>query len=113
MSTATQPDDTLDAFSSQPEVMGVPVLPPETWPVSALHDYVVDAFQRSVIFLDVLRQRGNAQEEIAPMATVLRYEYEIIMRGPAPPRPINYYLARIMPQHHLSCLESPVQRGEK
>lgn len=64
-----------------------------------VYDFFVDAFQRSVIFLDVLRQRGNAQEAISarPMATVLRYEYEIIQRGPSLPRPINYYLARIVP----------------
>ena len=62
-------------------------------------DYMVDAFQRSVLFLDLLRQRGNEQAEITarPMATVLRFDHEVLMSGDALPRPINYALLRIMP----------------
>ncbi len=100
MSTQTERHDAFVTVSRQPT--GVPAFPSPglaAWPVTAWQEYFVDSFQRSVIFLDVLRQRGNAQEEISsrPMATVLRYEYEIIMEGPALPRPINYYLARILP----------------
>ncbi len=70
-----------------------------TWRAAALQEYLVDAFQRTVMFLDVLRQRGNVEEAIAsrPMATVLRYDHEMIMNGPSLARPINYYLARIVP----------------
>ena len=44
--------------------------------VTAWPEYMVDALQRSVLFLDLLRQRGNEQIEITsrPMATVLRFE---------------------------------------
>jgi Protein of unknown function (DUF3141) len=64
------------------------------WP-----EYVVDALQRSILFLDLLRQRGNEEIEITsrPMATVLSFGYEVIMDGRSLPRPINYMLLRIVP----------------
>ena len=68
-------------------------------PMTALPEYMVDALQRSVLFLDLLRQRGNEEIEITsrPMATVLRFEYEELMSGRSLPRPINYSLLRILP----------------
>lgn len=67
--------------------------------VAALEEYLVDAFQRNVLFLDVLRQRGNEQEAMTsrPMSTVLSFEHDIIMSGRSLPRPINYSLAKIIP----------------
>lgn len=61
--------------------------------------YILDACQRSVLFLDTLRQRGDEQKEITshPMATVLSFEHEILMSGRSLPRPINYSLSRILP----------------
>lgn len=74
------------------------------WPVAGaaggpLGEYLLDSWQRSVLFLDVLRQRGNEQEEITsrPQATVLTFDHEILMSGRALPRPINYSLSRIVP----------------
>jgi hypothetical protein len=68
-------------------------------PVTALPEYMVDALQRSVLFLDLLRQRGNEEIEITsrPMATVLRFDHEELMSGRSLPRPINYSLLRILP----------------
>ena len=65
-----------------------------SWP-----EYMVDAFQRSVLFLELLRQRGNEEIEITsrPMATALRFEHEVLMSGLSLPRPINYTLSRIVP----------------
>ena len=62
-------------------------------------DYVIDAVQRSVLFVDLLRQRGNEQIEITsrPMATVLSFGHEVLMDGRSLPRPINYTLSRIIP----------------
>ncbi len=99
MPTTTPQYATVASGSRPPESVGEVALRSLVWPVTAMSEYLVDALQRSVIFLDVLRQRGNAQEAISrrPMATVLRFEHEIIMRGPSLPRPINYYLARIVP----------------
>jgi len=64
------------------------------WP-----DYLIDAFQRSVLFLELLRQRGNAEIEITsrPTATVLRFGHELVMTGKSLPRPMNYVLLRILP----------------
>jgi hypothetical protein len=61
-----------------------------SWP-----DYMVDGFQRSVLFLDLLRQRGNEEIEFTsrPMATVLRFDHEVLMSGRSLPRPINYALS--------------------
>ena len=60
---------------------------------------MVDAFQRSVLFLELLRRRGNDEIEITsrPMATVLRFDHEVVMSGRSLPRPMNYTLMRILP----------------
>jgi hypothetical protein len=67
--------------------------------MTAWPEYLIDAFQRSVLFLDLLRQRGNQEIEIAsqPMATVLSFGHELLMDGRSLPRPINYTLSRIVP----------------
>ena len=61
--------------------------------------YLQDGWQRSILFADLLRQRGNQQEEITsrPTATVLSFDHEVIASGRALPRPINYSLTRIIP----------------
>ncbi|QTL02542.1 DUF3141 domain-containing protein [Aquabacter sp. L1I39] len=62
-------------------------------------DYLQDSWQRSILFADLMRQRGNQQEEITsrPTATVLSFDHEVIASGHALPRPINYSLTRIIP----------------
>ena len=64
------------------------------WP-----EYMLDAFQRGILFLDLLRQRGDEEIEITsrPMATVLSFGHEVLMDGRSLPRPINYTLSRIVP----------------
>src|SRR5215471_8471882 len=68
-------------------------------PPSALSEYARDFWQRSVLFLDILRERGNAHEEmIAHGATsVLIYDSELVMRGDELPDRVNYSLLRIVP----------------
>ncbi len=72
--------------------------------ITSFPEYLVDAFQRSVLFLDLLRQRGNEEIEITsrPMATVLRFDHEVLMSGWSLPRPINYALSRIVPPPGLA-----------
>jgi hypothetical protein len=67
--------------------------------VARFPEYLIDALQRSVLFLDLLRQRGNEQIEITsrPMATVLSFDHEVLMSGRSLPRPMNYALSRIVP----------------
>lgn len=62
-------------------------------------DYATDYWQRSILFLDILRQRGNQQAEMTsrPINAVLIYDYEIIMRGQSLPRPVNYGLVPALP----------------
>jgi hypothetical protein len=62
-------------------------------------EYMVDAFQRSILFLDLLRQRGNEEIEITsrPLATVLSFRHELVMDGRSLSRPMNYSLSRIVP----------------
>jgi len=67
--------------------------------ITAWPEYFIDALQRSVLFLDLLRQRGNEEIDITsrPMATVLRFSHEELMSGRSLPQPINYSLLRILP----------------
>jgi hypothetical protein len=67
--------------------------------MAAWTDYSGDARQRAVLFLDLLRQRGDVEIEISsrPLATVLSFGHEILLDGRSLPRPINYLLSRIVP----------------
>jgi pimeloyl-ACP methyl ester carboxylesterase len=62
-------------------------------------EYTTDAFQRSVLFWDVMRQRGNQyREHLAETAPhVLDYKAELIVDGRTLERPVNYALVRIVP----------------
>ena len=82
-------------------MMEKPANPGEALPglfASAL-EYLVDTGQRSVLFLDVMRQRGEQYrehlEETVPH--VLNYEVELIADGRNLQRPVNYGLVRIKP----------------
>ena len=71
-------------------------------PINLLPDawsYGVDAFQRGILFLDVMRQRSERYEEHAAKLApnVLKFGTELIMDGRSLPRPVNYVLARITP----------------
>lgn len=61
--------------------------------------YAVDAWQRSVLFLDVMRQRAVQYEEHSSQAAphVLDYQAELICDGRTLARPVNYALVRIVP----------------
>src|SRR5262245_20304578 len=66
---------------------------------AALNEYALDFWQRSILFLDILRQRGNAREEMLARgaSSVLIYDTELVMRGDALPHPVNYSLLRVIP----------------
>ncbi|MCK8784586.1 DUF3141 domain-containing protein [Roseomonas sp. NAR14] len=78
--------------------------PPEAWPSwfglwNDAASYMVDRWQRGVLMLDVLRQRGNQyhawMRQEAP--TVLHFEAEMVLDGRTLPRPVNYSLTRVVP----------------
>jgi uncharacterized protein DUF3141 len=70
---------------------------------AAAAEYWTDAAQRSVLFWDVMRQRGNQYRahmaEAAPH--VLNFKAELIIDGRLLDRPVNYCLARIVPPADL------------
>jgi hypothetical protein len=82
---------------ARPLAKSLPDGPLSLW--SAAVDYAIDATQRTVLFWDVLRQRGNQYlehiEEKAPH--VLSFEHALVMNGRQLPRPVNYGLVRIKP----------------
>jgi pimeloyl-ACP methyl ester carboxylesterase len=61
--------------------------------------YLVDRWQRSVLTLDVLRERGNIYLEHAESGhpPVLVFDHEVIVDGRTLDRPASYALARIVP----------------
>lgn len=75
-----------------------------TNPLIAWTDYVVDGWQRSILYLDLLRKRGDEEIEITarPQANVLSFSYETIFSGADFARPINYSLLRIIPPPGVS-----------
>jgi pimeloyl-ACP methyl ester carboxylesterase len=62
-------------------------------------DYWIDAAQRSILFLDVLRRRGNQYREhlTDSVPHVLDYKVELVVDGRKLERPVNYALVRVVP----------------
>jgi len=93
-----------DAVAAAPEAASAKRA---VWPGMQLalqaFDYWTDTWQRSVLFLDVLRQRGNNFFERAAeqVPNVLRFRFELIMNGRDLPRPVNYGLVWILPPPNI------------
>ena len=68
-------------------------------PFAPAVEYMVDAAQRTTLFWDVMRQRGNQyREHLAQVAPhVLSYAAELVIDGRNLARPVNYALVRIVP----------------
>jgi pimeloyl-ACP methyl ester carboxylesterase len=83
------------------ETYGKPAAQPKTllemWTGAA--DYFIDFAQRSVLFWDTLRQRGNifVEHTMAGLPPVLHFKYETAMDGRELQKPVNYALVRIVP----------------
>jgi pimeloyl-ACP methyl ester carboxylesterase len=62
-------------------------------------EYGLDFAQRSVLFWDTMRQRGNnwITHEAAGKPPVLAYRYEVLSDGRTFERPVNHSLVRIIP----------------
>jgi hypothetical protein len=69
-----------------------------------VQEYWVDAWQRSILALDVLRQRGNTYDERTKRTAphVLGFEFEVVRDGRTLPRPVNYGLLAIVPPERTS-----------
>ena len=68
-------------------------------PFAFAQEYWIDAWQRSVLFLDTLRERGNIYREhkATTAPNVLHFEAELVRDGRTLPHPVNYLLVRIVP----------------
>jgi pimeloyl-ACP methyl ester carboxylesterase len=62
-------------------------------------DYWIDAFQRTILFWDVLRERSNRyfEHKAKVVPNVLHFEAELVESGLDHERPANYGLVRIKP----------------
>ncbi|MFK4508423.1 DUF3141 domain-containing protein [Bradyrhizobium daqingense] len=71
--------------------------------VASAVEYLVDAGQRSVLFLDIMRRRGDQyREHVAQTAPhVLQYAAELILDGRQLAEPVNYALVRIVPPDNV------------
>lgn len=71
--------------------------------IASAIEYMVDAGQRSVLFLDVMRQRGDQyRDHVAQTAPhVLQYAAELIIDGRKLDEPVNYALVRIIPPKNV------------
>ena len=60
-------------------------------------DYQIDLWQRTILFLDTLRQRGNnmLEHERAGLPPLLDFKYETILDARHFETPVNYALLRI------------------
>jgi len=67
--------------------------------LTSAKDYGVDAWQRAVLTLDALRERGDNDlvHEAAGDPPVLVYESDVVLDGRELARPVNYVLLRIKP----------------
>lgn len=63
------------------------------------NEYWADFWQRNILFMDVMRQRGNDMVMMTTeeSANVLTFPIEKVMEGRFFERPINYWLARVLP----------------
>ena len=64
-----------------------------------VYNYLIDAAQRTILFWDVMRQRGNAyREHLSETAPhVLDYKVELVVDGRKLDRAVNYVLVRVVP----------------
>jgi pimeloyl-ACP methyl ester carboxylesterase len=78
----------------------LPAKPTAPWDLmQQAQEYATDAMQRSVLFWDTLRQRGNnfIEHNQAGLPPVLHFAYESVVDGRTLDRPVNYELVRIVP----------------
>ena len=87
-----------EAYKEQiADLIAKPASPWEIW--TNWLQYSTDFVQRSVLFWDTIRQRGNnfVQHDRAGKPPVLHFDYEIVVDARTFERPVNYALVRIIP----------------
>jgi hypothetical protein len=99
VSTAPAPHHATPAGAADLPLTGFGTAALTLNPLAAAFEYMADLSQRTVLFWDVMRQRGNGyREHMAKTApNVLDYQAELIIDGRTLERPVNYGLVRIVP----------------
>ncbi len=72
----------------------------QNWPgFGAVQEYWMDAWQRSILALDILRERGNTylEQSAKEVAHVLEFKAELVRDGRTLERPVNYVLVHVVP----------------
>ena len=82
------------------------------WPFSPM-DYLIDRSQRTILFWDVLRKRGNnyLAHLKAGQPPVLVFDYEMVLDGRTFEQPVNYSLIRILDRRSQN--NKPVEQSER
>jgi pimeloyl-ACP methyl ester carboxylesterase len=72
-------------------------------PMSCWH-YAVDAMQRSILFWDTMRERGDEfiEHSLKGLKPMLHFDYEMVADGRTFERPVNYAMLRIKPQEGVT-----------
>jgi hypothetical protein len=62
-------------------------------------DYWIDAWQRTILFWDVMRQRSDEyhRQKSKPVPHVLSFDVELLLDARTFARPVNYLLVRVKP----------------
>ena len=68
--------------------------------MNKVNEYVLDSIQRWILFMNIMRKRGNNYFETIKKdePPVLVFDYKVIMEGRTFDRPVNYDLAVIKPR---------------
>jgi pimeloyl-ACP methyl ester carboxylesterase len=84
------------------DLMSKPMSPWDVW--TDWSRYAVDFAQRSTLFWDTIRSRGNQYVEHvqAGQPPVLHFDYETVLDARTFQRPVNYALLRIVPPEGVS-----------
>lgn len=90
------------ATAGQTAAQALPITPWDWW-IESLR-YTTDLAQRTVLFWDTLRERGNnyLEHERAGAPPVLHFDYEMVLDARGLDRPVNYALVRIVPPAGIS-----------
>lgn len=109
-STSTAPSKGPTAVSDTVAAKSFAKADAPTFQLGEVWAYGIDAWQRSVLFWDVLRQRANnmMEHEDAGMPPVLTFQYEMLLDARRFERPANYALLRITTvgeEHAEDCID--------
>jgi pimeloyl-ACP methyl ester carboxylesterase len=88
--------NTITTTTTDDPFVGFPMM---GW-VNEVMEYTWDAWQRALLFVDTIRQQGTdfIEENEKGLPPVIDFDYEIICDGRQLDRPVNYSLARILPE---------------